>query len=291
LLRAPHFCFRLGKTVPGSRVIGRTTGVRLRSWDSNSMARLKLLFSANPVPIINLPHHCERDMRFSERVIECDRRGPSFRKRITRRSLTPILKQVVTVSQPGVGESIVRVHINRLLKVIDALLQGLASYASPRRIVLSGKVRKLPARHRSGGAACFAHPRQGGLADLWQYRPRTAAAILGCRTCCARTADPKVATRHQSVRQHKVLPQYPGFADIIDELVTISCNASDLHKPLLKEEKRLVAVPHMVNHLIFFENRTVRFRKTTSQSFPRNAVANAAERGTLCVLKSAVKCI
>ncbi len=67
-------------------------------------------------------------MRFGERIIECNcfvRGGPGFRKRISRRSLTPVVKQVVRVRQPGIGESIIGIHTNRLLKVIDTLLQTL----------------------------------------------------------------------------------------------------------------------------------------------------------------------
>jgi hypothetical protein len=44
-----------------------------------------------------------------------------------------------------------------------------------------------------------------------------------------------------------------GFADIVDEFVATFRDASDLHKPLLEEEKRLVLVRRIVNYLIFFE--------------------------------------
>src|SRR5258708_1004715 len=67
-------------------------------------------------------------MRFGERIVECNcfvRGGPGFGKRITWRSLTPVVKQVVTVRQPGVGESIIWIHTNRLLEVIGTLLQTL----------------------------------------------------------------------------------------------------------------------------------------------------------------------
>jgi Rad3-related DNA helicase len=44
-----------------------------------------------------------------------------------------------------------------------------------------------------------------------------------------------------------------GFADIVDEFVATFRDASDFHKPLLEEEKRLVFVRRIVNYLIFFE--------------------------------------
>src|ERR1700693_5822906 len=44
-----------------------------------------------------------------------------------------------------------------------------------------------------------------------------------------------------------------SFADIVDQLVAAFGDASDLHKPLLKEEKRLVVFPRIVNELTFFE--------------------------------------
>ena len=37
-----------------------------------------------------------------------------------------------------------------------------------------------------------------------------------------------------------------SFADIVDELVAIFRDASDLHKPCLKEERRLVSVLRIV---------------------------------------------
>jgi hypothetical protein len=44
-----------------------------------------------------------------------------------------------------------------------------------------------------------------------------------------------------------------SFADIVDELVAILRDASDLHEPFLEEEKRLAFVPRIVNYLILFE--------------------------------------
>jgi hypothetical protein len=46
-----------------------------------------------------------------------------------------------------------------------------------------------------------------------------------------------------------------SFADIVDEFVAVFRDAPDLHKPLLKEEKRPFFVARVANYLIFFEGR------------------------------------
>jgi proline dehydrogenase len=67
------------------------------------------------------------------------------------------------------------------------------------------------------------------------------------------------------------LPHYiSGFADIEDELVAIFRSASDLHKPVLEEEKCLSFVSHIVNYLIFLEGRHASIPQNDINEFSSN---------------------
>src|SRR5215472_7058574 len=45
------------------------------------------------------------------------------------------------------------------------------------------------------------------------------------------------------------------LADVVDELVAVLRDTSDLHEPLLDEEQRLIFVSAIVDNLVFFEHR------------------------------------
>src|ERR1700679_3158441 len=86
-------------------------GSRVARIQSNRF--LVLLFRRLPVPMIIFTNEGERSVRLCQAGIELQR---------SRRGTTVAAPQRVTVGQAGIGARILRVFVNRLLKVVDRRL-------------------------------------------------------------------------------------------------------------------------------------------------------------------------
>ena len=97
---------------------------------------LEFFFGGGPIPVVEREGEAQRGMSFRERAVNFERfhcRLASFRKSILwrQRINSKRTQYRIGVGQPGVGQRIAWVYINRLLKVFYALPKALVRSLIP----------------------------------------------------------------------------------------------------------------------------------------------------------------